>query len=163
MPTHYQGTPEEVLALDTYIKLTRAAESLDARLYRRGIVGELTPSQFNVLECLFHLGPMCQSEISAKLLKSTGNVTLVIDNLEKRGLVRRERPASDRRRATVSLTEVGRELIGAIFPNQVSAIVEEMSILTPVEQEMLGRLCRRLGTRRHNSGADTVGAPSRSP
>jgi len=156
MPTHYQGTPEEVLALDTYIKLTRAAESLDTRLYRRGIVGDLTPSQFNVLECLFHLGPMCQSEISTKLFKSTGNITLVIDNLERRGLVRRERPASDRRRATVSLTEAGRDLIGAIFPNQVSAIVEEMSILTPAEQETLGRLCRRLGTRRRNNGIEAA-------
>ena len=151
MPTHYQGSPEEVLALDTYIKLTRAADSLGARLYRRGIVGDLTPSQFNVLECLFHLGPLCQSEISTKLLKSTGNVTLVTDNLEKLGLVRRERDASDRRRATVSLTDRGRELIGSIFPNQVSAIVDELRILTSEEQESLGRLCRKLGTGRNHS------------
>ena len=148
MPTHYQGTPEEVLALDTYIKLTRAAESLDARLFRRGVGNDLTPSQFNVLEALYHLGPLCQTEISGKLLKSTGNTTLVIDNLERRGLVRRERAASDRRRATVSLTEAGREVIGHIFPGHVRAIVGEMSILTPEEQETLGRLCRKLGKQR---------------
>jgi CDP-glucose 4,6-dehydratase len=44
---------------------------------------------------------MSQSEIGAKLLKSSGNVTLVVDNLEKRGLVRRERDSDDRRVVTV--------------------------------------------------------------
>ena len=34
MPTHYQGTPEEILALDTWIKLTRAADSFGARFGR---------------------------------------------------------------------------------------------------------------------------------
>ena len=36
-------------------------------------------------------------ELSSKLLKSTGNMTLVLDNLEKRGLVRRVRETDDRR------------------------------------------------------------------
>ena len=46
---------------------------------------------------LLHLGPMHQRELGRKLLKSSGNITLVVDNLEKRGLVRREREREDRR------------------------------------------------------------------
>ena len=111
MPTHYRGTPEEVLALNTFIKLTRAADSLMARLAQRGTLCELTPSQFGVLESLYHLGPMSQGEISVKILRSTGNMTLVLDNLEKRGWVRRERDANDRRKVNISLTEEGREVI----------------------------------------------------
>ena len=42
MPTHYQGTPQEILALDTYIKLTRAVNTLEGRLNRRGAMGDLT-------------------------------------------------------------------------------------------------------------------------
>jgi MarR family 2-MHQ and catechol resistance regulon transcriptional repressor len=145
MPTHYKGTAQEVLALNTFIKLTRAADSLGTRLFRRGTRGDLTTSQFGVLESLYHLGPMSQSEIGTKLLKSSGNITLVIDNLEKRGLVRRERDTDDRRVVTVSLTQAGRELIRRIFPGHVASIVEEMSVLTPEEQETLGRLCRKLG------------------
>jgi MarR family 2-MHQ and catechol resistance regulon transcriptional repressor len=145
MPTHYRGTPEEVLALNTFIKLTRAADSLMARLAQRGTLCELTPSQFGVLESLYHLGPMCQGEVSAKILRSTGNMTLVLDNLEKRGWVRRERDLGDRRKVNVSLTEEGREVISRILPHQVAAIVEEMSALTAEEQITLGRVCRKLG------------------
>ena len=153
MPTHYSGTPEETLALNTFIKLTRAAESVSARLSQRGSTGDLTSSQFGILEALYHLGPMCQSDLGTKLLKSSGNITLVVDNLEKHGLVRRVRSLEDRRFIQVSLTEPGKELIAQIFPLQLAAIVEEMSALDPQEQEALGSLCRKLGVR----GVVTVG------
>jgi len=91
MPTHYRGTTEEVLALNTFIKLQRATNSLEARLAHRRTLIDITGTQFGVLETLYHLGPLCQGEISSKLLKSGGNITLVVDNLEKRGLVQRER------------------------------------------------------------------------
>jgi len=145
MPTHYAGTRKEVLALDTFIKLTRAADSVLNRLAHYHTQGGLSPSQFGVLETLYHLGPMCQSEIAHKLLKSGGNITLVIDNLEKRSLVRRQRHPEDRRMITVLLTKAGQELIGEIFPAHVVAIVEEMGALTSSEQEALGALCRKLG------------------
>lgn len=50
-----------------------------------------------MLEALYHKGPLCKRDIAAKILKSTGNITLLIDNLEKNGLVRRERDNEDRR------------------------------------------------------------------
>jgi MarR family 2-MHQ and catechol resistance regulon transcriptional repressor len=145
MPTHYNGEAEEVRALNAFIRFSRAAESVSARLARSGTTGGLTGSQFGVLESLYHLGPMCQSDIGAKLLKSSGNITMVIDNLEKRDLVCRQRDQDDRRMIIVSLTERGKQLIERIFPSHVAAIVKEMSILTADEQEKLGQLCRKLG------------------
>lgn len=146
MPTHYTGTREEILALNTFIKLTRATESLNARLAQRNTHPGLTTSQFGVLEVLYHLGPMCQSELGSKLLKSGGNITLVIDNLEKHGLVHRERGIEDRRFITVSLTDAGRALITEVLPGHVQAITEEMSVLSNDELRELGDLCRKLGT-----------------
>ena len=145
MPVRYRGTEQEVRALDAFVKLMRASESVNARLMRRLDAAGLTVSQFGALEALHHLGPMYQRELGAKLLKSTGNITMVVDNLEKRGLARRERDAEDRRYITVHLTDAGRELIEQIFPGHVEAIVKEMGVLNPEEQELLGRLCRRLG------------------
>ncbi len=147
MPTHYNGTPEQVLALDTYIKLTRAMNSLESRLARSQALKSLTGTQFGVLEALLHLGPMSQSEIGDKLLKSGGNITLVIDNLEKCGLVLRQTGIKDRRVTNVSLTGKGKEMIDAIFPAQVDAIVRELGVLTAEEQRILGRLCKKLGRR----------------
>jgi MarR family 2-MHQ and catechol resistance regulon transcriptional repressor len=151
MPTHYRGTDQEVLALDTFIKLSRAADAVLARLSHRGTMTNLTISQFGVLETLYHLGPLCPGDLSAKLLKSGGNITLVIDNLEKQGLVQRERDTKDRRMIIVSLTPAGQELISQIFPNHAAAIAEELGCLTPEEQETLGALCRKLGRKECSS------------
>ncbi len=145
MATKHRGAPEEMLALDTFIKLSRAAESFDARLVRHGTLEELTLTQFAVLEALYHLGSLTQRDIGAKLLKSGGNITLVIDNLEKHGHVFRRRCESDRRLIYVELTDSGRELISRVFPHHLTAIVHEMSVLSPDEQRQLGQLLRKLG------------------
>ncbi len=145
MPTHYQGDPKSVLALDTFIKFSRAANALEARLFQETAIEDLTPSQFGVLETLFHLGSLCPGELSAKLLRSTGNMTLVLDNLEKRNLIKRVRETQDRRMIKVNLTPEGLELIERVFPQVVAKISSEFAILTPEEQVALGHLCKILG------------------
>ena len=145
MGTHYKGTREEIRALDAYIKLMRAAESVTARLGRLLASAGLSVSQFGVMEALYHLGPMPQCDLARKLLKSGGNITTVVDNIERRRLVRRERAGEDRRFVTVHLSKEGRRLIAGFFPRHARAIVCEMSALRHAELETLGRLCRSLG------------------
>lgn len=145
MPTHYSGTRAEMRTLDTFIKLTRCTNSLLARLAERNTIGDLTWSQFAVLEALYHLGHMTQGEISAKVLKSGSNMTTVIDNLERDGLVRRERDANDRRVIHVHLTEAGSAKVEAVLPGHIAALVDEFKVLSPSEQETLGELCKKLG------------------
>ena len=145
MGTRYLGTTEEVTALNAYIKLVRATESVSHRLHRHLESSKLTVTQFGVLEALFHLGAMHQRDLAEKLLKSGGNITLVIDNLEKRQLVKRDREVGDRRCISVSLTPTGKQLISDLFPAHVEAIAQQMSILSLEEQAELGRLCKKLG------------------
>jgi MarR family 2-MHQ and catechol resistance regulon transcriptional repressor len=152
MPTHHKGSARENLALNTYIKLMRAGEALGARLKACRAVGDLTISQFAALEALYHLGPLRPNEISAKTLRSPGNITLVIDNLEKAGLVTRARAPDDRRALVVALTAKGKKVIAGILPGHIAAIVEQMSVLTPAEQEQLGELCKKLGTAAQSDG-----------
>lgn len=145
MGTHYKGSPEEIGALDAYIKLYRAAEAVSTRINRHLQDVNLTVSQFGVLEALYHLGPLHQNELAEKILKSGGNMTLVIDNLVKRDLVERVRDQEDRRFVTVHLTETGRSLVRRIFPRHVSIVVRAFSCLTLEEQAQLERLCRKVG------------------
>jgi MarR family 2-MHQ and catechol resistance regulon transcriptional repressor len=145
MGTRYKGRAAEVRALDAYIKLLRAANSVSARLERRLDEKGVTETQFGVLEALYHVGPMCQKLIGEKVLKSGGNITVVVDNLEKRRLVRRVRDDADRRYVTVSLTADGKSLVERLLPGHVGAIADELGALTAAEQEELGRLCRKLG------------------
>jgi MarR family transcriptional regulator, 2-MHQ and catechol-resistance regulon repressor len=144
-PSRYPGSAAERLALSTYLKLTRASERLWNRLAPGLQREDLTPSQFGVLEALHHLGPMHQRDLGERILKSSGNMTLVIDNLERRGLVRRERSTEDRRFIQVHLTPEGERLIRRVFPGHAAAITRELTVLTQEEQRTLGNLCRKLG------------------
>ncbi len=133
------------LPLKTYTKLMRAAETVTSRVHRPLALHNLTISQFSVLEALYHKGSLCQRDIAAKILKSSGNITMVIDNLEKRGLVRRERHSEDRRYLTIHLTTEGTTLIAQAFTMIAATISSEMAALTPQEQTLLGTLCKKLG------------------
>jgi len=144
MPTHHHGPPNEIVALDAYIKLMRAAETVTNRVNETLPVG-LTVTQFAVLEVLFHLGPLCQGQLAEKLLKSTGNISLVIANLEKAGLIKRMRQPDDLRFVTISLTTRGRTLIAELFPRVANRITAEFSVLTSDEKAELGRLAKKLG------------------
>ncbi len=145
MGTKYQGTDAEVQALDTYIKITRASQSIMNRAMQHLNDSNLSPSQFAILEALYHLGTLSQVELAQKLLLSTGNITTVIQNLEKRDLVCRQRSTDDQRYMQVSITDAGRKLIADIFPAHVAGIVDIMNVLTPEEQETLAQISRKLG------------------
>lgn len=146
MGSRYAGTKEEVRALSAFINLTRAAESLLAAQSRRLASDGLTLSQWGVLEALYHLGPMTQKELGRKLLKSGGDITMVVSNLVKLSLVTRKRLKEDRRFQEIHLAAKGRRLTERILRGHVAGIVRDMSRLGADEQIELRRLCRRLGT-----------------
>jgi MarR family 2-MHQ and catechol resistance regulon transcriptional repressor len=145
MPKKFKGTPAQERALSSYVKLERAASAAFAYA-RIGLEEEgLTLSQFAVLEALYHVGPQCLGELARRILTSSGNLTLVIDNLQKRGLVKREQQGKDKRFVLACITPSGEKLIAKIFPEHARRITEVMGRLKADEQDQLGQLCRKLG------------------
>jgi MarR family 2-MHQ and catechol resistance regulon transcriptional repressor len=135
-----------VRALNAFITLVRAAEAVAVALHAGLAARRLTSSQFGVLETLFHLGPLCQGDLALKLLRSGASTTSVVEGLEKRGLVIRQRTEEDKRFVRVALTGKGRKLIQDIFPGHAQAAARVFEVLDEDEQEELRRLCRKLGT-----------------
>ncbi len=146
MGTHFKGTPSEQRTLNAFIKLMRATESLNSRLNKHLSDADLTVSQFGTLEALLHLGPLNQRTIGEKLLKSGGNVTMVIDNLERCGHVKRKKDPNDRRAVLIHLTPKGKSFIEDFFPKHLEKIKEEFSVFSEEEKEKLADLCKKLGT-----------------
>jgi MarR family 2-MHQ and catechol resistance regulon transcriptional repressor len=139
-------TEAQRVALDTYVKLSRCLNAVNAAIAAKSPLPRgLTVSQFGVLEALLHKGPLGQNELGRKVLRSKGNMTMVLDHLERDGLVRRRRISADRRCYRVQLTEPGRKLIAGYFPTHASAVTEALSALTREEQRALGAACRKLG------------------
>lgn len=145
MSSKVKGTTQEKLALSTYLKLVRAAESISLRVNADLADFGLTESQFGVLEALYHLGPLYQREIGDKLFRTGGNITLVVDNLEKLNLAKRERGSDDRRYIKVHLTKQGKSLIEKVFPAHVKSITAEMKILNDKEKVQLQKYCKKIG------------------
>jgi len=145
MGTHYTGSSSEKTTLNTFIKLMRATESINNRLNKHLAEVDLTISQFGTLEALYHLGPLNQRAIAEKLLKSGGNITMVIDNLEKSGYVTRKKDPKDRRAVLIHLTEKGDEFINEFFPKHLDKIKKEFSVLTDSEKKQLAAMCKKLG------------------
>jgi MarR family transcriptional regulator, 2-MHQ and catechol-resistance regulon repressor len=142
---------QQRLALAAYVRLMRAANAARAHAGRHlGSTG-LTLTQFAVLEALYHLGPLSLSDIAQKILTTGGNLTMVVGNLEKQGLTHRQRSPEDRRVLIVTLTAKGKSLIRKLFPVHAAAITEYMAALSPIEQEQLGSLCRKLGNQERST------------
>lgn len=113
-----------------YVKLLRTAEALRNKVTSGLAPHNLTASQFSIMKVLRLRGPLAQRDIARYLLMASGNVTVVIDNLEKRELAKRTRDTQDRRIVFVELTDTGAELFDAIYPDHLDRIREVMSTLS---------------------------------
>jgi MarR family transcriptional regulator, 2-MHQ and catechol-resistance regulon repressor len=130
--------------VDAYVRLVRTADKVFADVSRGLAEHNLTASQFSALKALRLKGPMQQKDVASSILKSTGNVTLVIDNLERRGLVLRTRGVSDRRVFDVALTDHGQELFDSIYDAHLERIRKAMGSLDAGDCEALISLLERL-------------------
>ncbi|MEJ1976109.1 MAG: MarR family transcriptional regulator [Acetobacteraceae bacterium] len=153
---HGIDDPTVETAVHAYVKLIRASRAVLARVEPRLAETCLTPTQLGVLEALLHKGAMTQRELGRKVLTSAGNMTDVLDKLEGRSLLRRVRSTADRRSVRVELTETGRTLIEALFPDHARDIAAAMGALRPEELCLLGDLLRRLG---HGAALDAAPQP----
>ena len=102
--------PRSKEAIRTWLRLLSCESVIERELrsqFRENF--KITLPQFDVLSELERSGnPMTMSELSRELMVSNGNVTGVIDRLEKGGLVSRTRAEHDRRVQYIALTVEGR-------------------------------------------------------
>ena len=116
----------------------RAEESLN--LSQTG----LGNSDFRVLEVLLHKGPLPVNTIGPKVWLTPGSISVAVDRLENKALVKREY-TDDRRVRLVELTAKGRALITKISREHAAAMEETASILSNEERLMLLKLLKKLG------------------
>lgn len=132
-------------ALSLWVKLVRAYSTVAKKSAESIKKFGLTVSQFGVIETLGHLGPMNVGNICQKQLMSGGNMTLILDNLEKLGYVKRMADATDRRALLIGLTGKGQDLFDEIFPIHAQDMEKIISVLDEQEIEQLSVLLKKLG------------------
>ncbi|MFD0590408.1 MarR family winged helix-turn-helix transcriptional regulator [Paenibacillus sp. GCM10027627] len=132
-------------ALDLYIALSRAAQWINAHADRDIRKQGLNRTEFGVLELLYHKGAQPLQQIGGKVLMSSGNITYVVDKLEKKGLVVRRTSTEDRRLIYAEVTEAGRKFIEDVFPVHTTVIEQASEGLTAEEKRAASHLLKKLG------------------
>lgn len=132
-------------ALDLYIALSRASQWVLAHADRDIRKHGLNRTEFGVLELLYHKGPQPLQQIGSKVLMSSGNITYVVDKLEKKGYARRRVSTEDRRLIYAEVTETGAAFIEQVFPQHATVIEAAVAGLDRQEQKQAIELLKKLG------------------
>lgn len=131
--------------LKILIGLHRNVKELDSKTLAIAKNYGLSFSQFMVLEALFSKGKLSISEVRDAILSSVGTISLVVNNLEKMGYIKREADPNDKRICILSLTDSGREIISKIVPENEKMINDYMEKLDNEERKTLLELLKKLG------------------
>jgi len=132
-------------ALKLFVVLERAAMAVSQRIVELTDIHGLTPTEFGILEALYHKGPLLLGDVQKKILLTSGGVTYTIDRMTEKGLVERRECETDRRARYAALTPKGETLIAGMFPEHAAQIEETMSVLSAREQDEAIALLRKLG------------------
>jgi DNA-binding MarR family transcriptional regulator len=105
-------SPEEEL----YLSIFRTSELLSHGIFKLFKEADLTPTQYNALRILRGAGAEGASctEIGDRMVTRDSDITRLLDRLEARGLISREREVKDRRRIQTHITEQGLKLISEL-------------------------------------------------
>src|SRR5207245_176299 len=132
-------------ALRLWVVLARAFDAVERHARASIARFDLGTTEFGVLEVLYHKGRLPVCEVQRRILIESGSTTYVVDKLVRRGLVRRESSASDRRQRPLALTARGRRLMGRIFPPHARTMRRAVAGLSPRQQRQALGLLRTLG------------------
>nr|WP_320024315.1 MarR family transcriptional regulator [uncultured Acetobacterium sp.] len=138
---------EDKLDLSILIALSRSTQMIQRRSAAILKDNGLTITQFGVLEALYHKGDMTINEIIESLLSTSGNMTVVINNLEKEQLINRYVNPKDRRSALIAISERGRSRVEEIFPPHLLDLKECFSVYSEDEKEQLLDLLKKLAVK----------------
>ncbi|MBD8026635.1 MarR family transcriptional regulator [Ureibacillus sp. Re31] len=139
------STNEIKQSLKLYIVLSRANKAINEVTNQFFQQHGLNPTEFAVLELLYHKGRQPLQQIGNKILLASGSITYVIDKLEKRGYLQRVSCPSDRRVTFADITEAGSEFMKQLFPEHEQNLHELLSVLTTEEKDTAIELLKKLG------------------
>lgn len=103
----------------------------------------LTDSQFSVIDVLYTKGEMRISHLLETMLATSGNMTVILKNMERDGIIYRKKDENDKRAFIVGLTDKGRGLFEKILPPHKCEIEKLYSIFTDEEKATFIKLLKK--------------------
>ncbi|GAA0070476.1 MarR family transcriptional regulator [Clostridium sardiniense] len=144
MKNKFVRDKETRLSLSSLIALSRADQKVGKLSYETIRPSGLTTSQFAVLEVLYSKGDLKICQIIDSILTTSGNITVIIKNLEKEGFIKKLKDPEDSRAVLISLTDKGKEVIEDILPKHFENIKNIFSVLDEEEKEQLIKILSKI-------------------
>jgi MarR family transcriptional regulator, 2-MHQ and catechol-resistance regulon repressor len=135
---------DELKAVTVILRTSQAIQEV----IRKDVVKYgLNPTEFSVLELLYHKGDQPTQMIGKKILLSSGSITYVVDKLVNKNYVIRKACPKDRRVTYAALTNTGIELMNRIFPKHKLIMEKVFDQLESDEINETIELLKRIGYR----------------
>ncbi|MTH53187.1 MarR family transcriptional regulator [Bacillus mangrovi] len=136
---------ESEQSLKLFVVLSRAYRAINDHMNKHIVSFGLNPTEFGVLELLYHKGDQPLQQIGGKILLASGSITYVVDKLEQKGLLARKACEKDRRVTYAHITDEGRTLIEEIFPSHQQKIDEIIGVLSSEEKAEAIDMLKKIG------------------
>jgi MarR family 2-MHQ and catechol resistance regulon transcriptional repressor len=155
------GQKEPLRDIIIWVKIATTFNLMYQEIKKELSKENLTIPQLEIIGCLAPSKGISLNELAERLLVTGGNVTGLIDRLERDGYVLRERNEKDRRIIYVKLTPKGKEIWQMIMPRYQACISQLTISLNVVEKKELSRLLKKLiiHIRKKDSGGCEAGDP----
>lgn len=124
-------------SMAVYISMSRVINTLRRENNKLILKHNLTLGQFAVMEALYSKGRLSTGEVMEKILTTSGNIPVIVKNLEKDGFITREQDESDKRRFILDLTDKGKDLMDEIVPENLKFMDELISLWDDDDKEEL--------------------------
>ena len=124
-------------SMSVYISMSRVINTLRRENNKLILKHNLTLGQFAVMEALYSKGRLSTGEVMEKILTTSGNIPVIVKNLEKDGFITRKQDESDKRRFILDLTDKGKYLMDEIVPENLKFMDELISLWDDDEKEEL--------------------------
>ncbi len=138
--------PKTNLALKTLYSIGLANNTISNSTHTYIKTTGLNPTQYAIVDILGHNGPMKISEIYNMMLIKSGNKTMILDSIEKKGYIRRVFSKSDRREIIIELTSAGQKFFTQNYKAYGEFVEKTLSVLTQSEQKELLALLGKINT-----------------
>ncbi len=127
-----------------WVAVARACHAVERALGAGLAPLDLKPAQLDVLMNLYRHPGMSQHDLARKLLVGRSNITMLLPQLEKRGIVRREGDPRDKRILRLALTDAGTALLMEALKIYTALIELAMAGSSPAQCDVIGDQMRRI-------------------
>jgi DNA-binding MarR family transcriptional regulator len=130
------------LEQEVYLNLWRTYDRLRAMEDEIFARFDLTAQQYNLLRLLKAESPRETMALADRLVSRAPDITRMLDKLEARGLITRERPPENRRVVRVAITAAGRGLLRELAKPVRDCAARQLGHLSPAQLRQLADLLR---------------------